>query len=107
MEYKVGFAHYGEEREINANKEELMIAEHIQKFCPTSRLVRVSDAYVTIKCVNTDVARFKFTDRAKWIQFPYLANGKKRYFTSLQELSDFDDAIRESYQFASKTDGVN
>ena len=101
------FAHYGEERELNATRDQLTIAEHIQSLCPTSRLVRVSDDYLTIKCVETDICRFKYTDRAKWMMFPYLKDKTKRRFSTLDELTSFDEAIRESYAFAVKSDEVN
>lgn len=101
------FAHYGEERELNATQDQLTIAEHIQSLCPTSRLVRVSDDYLTIKCVDTDICRFKYTDRAKWMMFPYLKDKTKRRFSTLDELPSFDEAIRESYAFAVKSDEVD
>lgn len=98
------FAHYGEERDINATVDQLTIAEHIKSLCPVSRLVKVSEDYLSIKCVDTDICRFKYTDRAKWMMFPYLKDKSKRRFNDLGELSGFDDAIRESYAFALKTD---
>lgn len=100
------FAHYGEEREINATEQEKAIADHIAALCPASRFVRVSDDYVSMKVVNTDICRFKYTERAKWIMFPYLKDKKKRRFDSLLELVDFDDAIKESYEFACKMDKI-
>lgn len=97
-------AHYGEERELNASQDQLTIADHIMALCPVSRLVKVSDDYLSIKCVETDICRFKYTDRAKWMMFPYLKDRTKRRFNDLDELSGFDEAIRESYAFALKTD---
>lgn len=101
------FAHYGEDRELNATEEQLKIDEYIQSLCPVSKLTRVSDDYLTIKCVETDICRFKFTDRARWIMFPYLKDKSKRRMTSLDELPSFDDAITESYKFACSIDGVD
>lgn len=101
------FAHYGEDRELNATADQLKIAEYIQSLCPVSKLERVSDDYLTIKCVETDICRFKYTERAKWLMFPYLKDKSKRRLMSMDELPQFDDAVAESYKFACSIDGVD
>lgn len=106
-EYEFGFAHYGEEREIDATDEEKAIADYIMSLCPISRFVRVSSSYVTVKCKDTDICRFKYTERAKWLHFPYYEDGKKKYIESTHDVANFEDAIRESYAFACKTDNID
>lgn len=105
--YSLNFAHYGESREINATEGEQAIADHILSLCPTSKVVRLSNDYITIKCIDTDICRFKFTDKARWLVFPYLKDKGKRRFDDLDELTSFDDAIIESYKFACKMDKVD
>ena len=39
--------------------------------------------------------------------FPYLKDKTKRRFSALDELPSFDEAIRESYAFAVKSDEVD
>lgn len=99
---KFEFAHYGEQRPLNMTDGETVIAEYIKTLCPIE-IVRKSDDYITaVAETETDVARFKFTDRAKWVLFPYLENNKKRRFDSLEDLNQFDDDIINSYNEAMK-----
>lgn len=100
-------AHYGEERELDATPEEMEIANYIMSLCPVSHVVRVSKDYITVKCEETDICRIKYTDRAKWIIFPYLENKEKRRLSFLEELPSFDDAIAESYAFACRLDNID
>ena len=70
------FTDYGQPRDVDCTPEELEIYEVIRSLFDTDtlRLVRKSDSYVSA-CMESsgdyglmDVARFKFTDRAKWIK---------------------------------------
>lgn len=71
-------AHYGENREVNATEEELKMFQIICELLPDDKifLVRRSDNYVTAAIGPNDIARFKFTPRAKWIQLPYVLKDK-------------------------------
>ena len=79
------FSNYGQEREIDATPEEYEIFEIIRSVSDQVRLVRRTDKYVSASIGDTDVARFKYTSRAKWIQFPYTAGKIK-----LESVSDVD-----------------
>lgn len=77
-EASFGFSNYGQERELNATAEEVRI-QHIICQCTNAEdleFVRRSDNYITAAIGPTDVARFKFTKRAKWIQLPYVLDDK-------------------------------
>ena len=74
----IQFAHYGEERSIDATEEEQKIFEVILDMFPDEKIVMVrkSSNYVTAVCHGMDIARFKFTKKAKWIQLPYVLKDK-------------------------------
>ena len=66
----IRFANYGQERDVNATDEELKIFEALKEATGRDlRLVRKSDSYVTAALGEWDLARFKFTQRAKWVSF--------------------------------------
>ena len=97
--------YYGQEREINANPEELQIAEWILARFPDAdlRLVRVSNDYLTIKRNEWDIVRFKYTKRAKWLMFPTIeAKQVKHYIEDLDETEDYVAAIKDSLEIAKK-----
>ena len=61
------------------------------------RLVRKSDSYVTAAVGEWDLARFKYTDRAKWIMFPTVeAKAQKHYIEDPEEVYDFADLLADS-----------
>lgn len=78
MEIKI--ANYGQEREVDATNGEFEIFDIIQDLSERQdlRLVRKSKDYVTAAIGEWDLARFKYTDRAKWIVFPLISNEKIR-----------------------------
>lgn len=92
------FAHYGEERTVNATDEEeqmfrivcAMVDGH--GWSPDQvRLVRKSDSYVAAAIGDYDIARFKFTDRAKWILFPYSQEkAPKNYIQLPDDIEQYD-----------------
>jgi len=43
------------------------------------QLVRVSDDYVTAKYGEWDLARIKYTNRAKWVKFPTVEAAKEKH----------------------------
>lgn len=61
------------DREINANKEEEMIATHFEEVIHREHpnlaitLERRSNNYLSLCAGSSDFLRFKYTDRAKWI----------------------------------------
>ena len=93
--------------DIDANADELQMFDYIKSVCPSVQIVRKASAYLTAVYNETDVARFKFTERAKWITFPYLENNKKRYIEKIEDLSAFKDDIVKSYDMAVKIEEYN
>lgn len=94
----IRFTNYGQEREINATDEELRIFESLKE--ATGRdlsLVRKSDSYVTAVLGEWDLARFKYTQRAKWVSFPTAEVGPPKHkITHPEEAADFADLIVKS-----------
>lgn len=92
----LNFAHYGEEREIDATDEELQIFDIIKETtgCDELELVRKSNNYVSAVIGLTDVARFKFTKKAKWIQLPYLLKDKVKLLEPNDVYDLKEDLIR-------------
>ena len=102
---KIKFANYGQEREINATPEELQIAEWILNEFPDERLrlLRISDAYVTIKRGSWDIVRLKYTERAKWLMFPTLeAKQVKHRIEDVEEVEDYVASIADSIATAKR-----
>ena len=98
-------SNYGQEREINATPGEKQIAEWILNEFPDEnlRLVRVSSEYVTIKRGEWDIVRMKYTDRAKWLMFPSIESGKKKYYIEdAAEVEDFVASIDDSIETAKR-----
>ncbi len=99
---KIGlrFAHYGDEREVNATDEEDQIFDVIRSMVTDPEqleLVRKSDSYVTAVIGEWDLARFKYTDRAKWIIFPNVeAKAQKHYIEDPEDVLSFADLLAES-----------
>jgi len=96
------FAHYGEERDFDATDEELGIFEELQglvalKELPDElRLVSKSGNYLTAAVGEWDLARFKFTDRAKWIMYPSAEHSVKHKLTCVEDMHEFDDLLDAS-----------
>lgn len=95
---EIKFADYGQMRDVNATEEEIRIFELIRE--TTEReldLVRRSDSYVTAVLGDWDLARFKFTQRAKWVSFPAVeAGAPKHKITAPDDAVSFADLIAES-----------
>lgn len=74
-------SNYGQDREINATEEEVKIFEALKAATGRDdlRLVRKSDSYVTATLGEWDLARFKYTSRAKWIAFPTVEAGSSKH----------------------------
>ena len=95
----LSFGHYGEERERIATEDELRIFDVVKELTGRDdlQLVRKSDNYVSAVIGDWDLARFKYTPRAKWIMFPCVDRGStKRRIESAEDVRDFSDEIKMS-----------
>ena len=94
----IKFANYGQQRDVNATDEELKIFETLKEATGRDlRLVRKSDSYVTAMLGEWDLARFKFTQRAKWVSFPTVEVGPPKHkITRPEEAANFTDLIADS-----------
>ena len=94
----IRFANYGQERDVNATDEELKIFEALKEATGRDlRLIRKSDSYVTAVLGEWDLARFKYTQRAKWVSFPTADVGPPKHkITRPEEAADFADLIANS-----------
>lgn len=101
---EIKFANYGQERDVNATDEELKIFEVLRDATARDlRLVRKSDSYVTAALGEWDLARFKYTQRAKWVSFPAVeAGAPKHKITTPDEAVSFADLIAESLSVIEK-----
>lgn len=98
------FANFGQERDVNATVEELKIFEMLKSVAGENlNLTRKSDSYLTAMIGETDVARFKYTNRAKWILFPYTESEKIK-LTDLSSVVSLSDKIRSA---AEKAEEIN
>ena len=95
----IKFTNYGQEREVNATDGEIEIFETIRETTGREglRLTRKSDSYVTAMLGEWDLARFKYTPRAKWVSFPTAEVGPPKHkITHPEEAAGFADLIAES-----------
>lgn len=95
---EVRFSHYGEERDVNATDGELQMFEIVAELSGREpRLTRKSDSYVTAVLGEWDLARFKYSSRAKWIMFPvFERGGTKNRISCPEDVRGFADKIVES-----------
>lgn len=95
----IKFANYGQERDIDATDEEVKIFDALREATGREdlRLVRKSDSYVTASLGDWDLARFKYTKRAKWIAFPTVEVGPPKHrIVHPDEAVSFTDLLTES-----------
>jgi hypothetical protein len=95
----IQFANYGQERERIATESELEIFEILKTMSGSDKLklVRKSDNYVTAIYRGWDLARFKYTPRAKWISFPTLeAKAPKHRIEDPSNVTSFVDLLADS-----------
>lgn len=101
---EIKFANYGQTRDVNATGEEMKIFEALKE--ATGRdlhLVRRSDSYVTAALGEWDLARFKYTSRAKWVAFPVVEVGPPKHrITRPEDAAGFADLIAESLSVIEK-----
>lgn len=95
-----GFAHYGEEREVEATEGEQRMFEILKEMFQAKgykpeqlKLVRKSDNYVAAAIGDYDLARFKATNRVTWIIFPFEIGAVKHRLSSVEEVYDFGDML--------------
>ena len=96
---EIKFANYGQERDAKATDQEIEIFEILRAMSGREdlRLTRKSDNYVTAALGEWDLARFKYTARAKWISFPVKQLGSEKNRISVPEdVRDFADLVAES-----------
>ncbi len=98
---ELSFSNYGQNREVNATDEELEMFNLICQCTEADDLELVcrSDNYVSASIGPTDVARFKFTKRAKWILLPYLTNTKIK-ITEPDDINELKDDLIKAVQVA-------
>ena len=106
----VSVAHYGEERDLICTEEERLIFEHIKVMfeelglsSSQLKLVRVSDGYVTAKVEPWDIARIKYTNRAKWVFFP-TSEKEKVNITSPDDVETLKDQLTRTVEIIDKYD---
>lgn len=101
---EIKFSNYGQERPVDCTDEEAQIFEALREYVHGAgidpellRFVRKSDNYVSAVLNDWDLARFKYTARAKWIAFPTVEVGppKHRIEDPSQAVS-FGDLLAES-----------
>jgi hypothetical protein len=108
MEFK--FSNYGQDRDLICTEQEREIFEIIQSVCEAGgldseliQLVRKSDNYVSVVMPSSkgfgemDLARIKFTNRAKWIQLA--PEFSKVIITTPEDVSVMIEEVRNAYRF--------
>lgn len=104
------FTNYGQERELSCTEEEREIYDIIRSVCDDEnlesdylKLIRKSDDYVSVVLPSSqgygdmDVARIKYTNRAKWIKLaPAFAKVK---LTDTEDVAEMADEVRAAYRF--------
>lgn len=104
------FANYGQERELGSEPEEREIFNILcSLFADLGRdpkevkLVRVSDDYVTAKLGESDIARFHWGPRSKWIKFPIYDRPKdRRKITSPEDVRQYSDVFKDAVESIEK-----
>ena len=103
---RVIFGNYGNERDLVCTEEERIIFRIICYICSENgldtsplRLTRVSDNYVSaVMGANAlDVARIKYTNRAKWIKFG--PEFKKADISRPEDVLKMADEVVNAYRF--------
>lgn len=106
----IKFANYGQDRDLSCTDEEAQIFGALQEYFQSINLdpnqlhlVRRSDSYVTAVFRGWDLARFKYTPRAKWIAFPSVEAGPPKHRISTPpEAVSFVDLLTESIRVITK-----
>lgn len=102
---EVKFANYGQERGLDATDGEIKIFETLINMTGLDRLkmVRKSDSYVTAIYRGWDLARFKYTQRAKWIAFPTVEVGPPKHrIVNPEDVTGFGELLTKSLEIIEK-----
>ena len=98
------FQHHGETRERNATEGELQIFEIFKDMTGLDlTMVNKSDQYQTILFGESDLARIKYTARAKWIMFPaFELGGTKNRIKTGEDVRSYQEALDKSLEIIRK-----
>lgn len=102
---EIKFANYGQQRGLNATDGEIEIFETLKTMTGLDRLkmVRKSDSYVTAVYRGWDLARFKYTQRAKWIAFPTAEVGPPKHRIEVPGgITVFGELVEKSLEIIEK-----
>ena len=108
--FRVSFGNYGNERDLVCTEEERIIFRIISRICEENnldifplRLTRVSDNYVSAVMDSgsdfgaMDMARIKYTNRAKWIMFG--PDFKKTQISRPDDVLKMAEDVVNAYRF--------
>lgn len=97
----INFSNYGQERERIATENEIEIFEILKDITLSDdlQLVRKSDNYVSAVIGDWDLARFKYTNRAKWISFPLVPPGSEKHrFDEVEDVRNMAELVRNAFE---------
>lgn len=100
----------GVERELVCTEEEREVYDYIEWIASMHgvdpdelRLARVSDTYLTVKYGEWDLARFKYTNKAKWIKFTAIERSDTRHgLEAPEDVQDLGELIVRSIDHIKK-----
>lgn len=104
--FRVSFGNYGQERDLVCTEEERIIFRIISRICEENnldvtplRLTRTSDNYVSavMGVDGLDVARIKYTNRAKWIKIG--PDFKKADISRPEDVFKLSEDVVKAYRF--------
>ena len=108
---------HGGERDLVCTEEERSVFSCVEEYlsdqgidCSTLRLARFADAYLTIRFMHHDLARFKYTIRAQWMTSPPIESRNDHHAIDLPdqlspELEDLlDDAAAKIIKWCESED---
>lgn len=108
--FRVSFGNYGNERDLVCTEEERIIFRIISRICEENnldvsplRLTRTSDNYVSAVMDSgsdfgaMDLARIKYTNRAKWIMFG--PDFKKTQISRPEDVLKMAEDVVKAYRF--------
>ena len=104
--FRVSFGNYGQERDLVCTEEERIIFRIISRICEENnldvtplRLTRTSDNYVSAVMGEDglDVARIKYTNRAKWIKIG--PDFKKADISRPEDVLKLSEDVVNAYRF--------
>ena len=103
-------SNYGQERDLICTEQEREIYDIIRSICDDVnlesdyiKLIRRSDNYVSVAMPSSkgygdmDLARVKFTNRAKWIQLA--PEFEKVKINTPEDVAEMAESVRNAYRF--------